>query len=210
MLLHHAPQARGPRIARAIYVQRRDARHRHGRQCAFRDLLADAVASGRITRVRFEAENFGELAAVRHCRGLFCDFDHHAQDFIDRLGSGKGGGHIRREENELFQDIQQRLPKNTVVTLTAADGWIEVNGVKYGDMHNIRTAMNRGAFDFLIKPLDFEDFESTLRRTHDAVRAAREAVTARRQLSAIQQELERASSPSYPDALQGTIGADAL
>jgi sigma-B regulation protein RsbU (phosphoserine phosphatase) len=63
----------------------------------------------------------------------------------------------------------------------------------YGDMHNIRTAMNRGAFDFLIKPLDFDDFETTLRRTHDAVSAARDAVAARSQLSAIQQELEIAA-----------------
>ena len=28
----------------------------------------------------------------------------------------------------------------------------------YGDMANIRTAMNRGAFDFLTKPIDFADF----------------------------------------------------
>ena len=59
----------------------------------------------------------------------------------------------------------------------------------YGDMHNIRTAMNRGAFDFLMKPLDFVDFETTLQRSREAVRAAREAVSARKQLSAIQQEL---------------------
>ncbi len=52
----------------------------------------------------------------------------------------------------------------------------------YGDMHNIRTAMNRGAFDFLIKPLDFADFETTLRRSRDAVRAAREAATIRQEL----------------------------
>src|SRR5262245_38429098 len=32
----------------------------------------------------------------------------------------------------------------------------------YGDMANIRTAMNRGAFDFLIKPLDFPDFDTPL------------------------------------------------
>ena len=31
----------------------------------------------------------------------------------------------------------------------------------YGDMANIRTAMNRGAFDFLTKPIDFADFETT-------------------------------------------------
>jgi class 3 adenylate cyclase len=35
----------------------------------------------------------------------------------------------------------------------------------YGDIKNIRTAMNRGAFDFLTKPLDFEDLEVTLNKT---------------------------------------------
>lgn len=35
----------------------------------------------------------------------------------------------------------------------------------YGDMANIRTAMNRGAFDFLTKPIDFSDFESTISKT---------------------------------------------
>jgi hypothetical protein len=32
----------------------------------------------------------------------------------------------------------------------------------YGDMANIRTAMNRGAFDFLTKPIDFFDLEATI------------------------------------------------
>src|SRR4051794_10476322 len=63
----------------------------------------------------------------------------------------------------------------------------------YGDMANIRTAMNRGAFDFLMKPLDFQDFETTLRRTHEALEAAREALDARSQLHAIQRELEIAA-----------------
>ncbi len=35
----------------------------------------------------------------------------------------------------------------------------------YGDMDNIRTAMNRGAFDFLCKPVNFEDLELTLKKT---------------------------------------------
>lgn len=35
----------------------------------------------------------------------------------------------------------------------------------YGDMRNVRTAMNRGAFDFLIKPIDFQDLETTLQKT---------------------------------------------
>lgn len=35
----------------------------------------------------------------------------------------------------------------------------------YGDMGNIRTAMNRGAFDFLTKPIDFKDLEVTMEKT---------------------------------------------
>src|SRR4030095_7682801 len=35
----------------------------------------------------------------------------------------------------------------------------------YGDMDNIRTAMNRGAFDFLCKPINFEDLDLTVKKT---------------------------------------------
>ena len=35
----------------------------------------------------------------------------------------------------------------------------------YGDMENIRTAMNRGAFDFVCKPVNFEDLELTIEKT---------------------------------------------
>ena len=52
----------------------------------------------------------------------------------------------------------------------------------YGDMANIRTAMNRGAFDFLTKPIDLADLETTLEKTVRPVRLPREA--RRRQLEA--------------------------
>jgi len=35
----------------------------------------------------------------------------------------------------------------------------------YGDMQNIRTAMNRGAFDFVMKPVDFDDLDLTMEKT---------------------------------------------
>ena len=35
----------------------------------------------------------------------------------------------------------------------------------YGDMDNIRTAMNRGAYDFITKPVNFEDLELTMEKT---------------------------------------------
>jgi signal transduction histidine kinase len=44
----------------------------------------------------------------------------------------------------------------------------------YGDLKNIRTAMNKGAFDFLFKPIDFQDLEVTLDKTLTFVRKARQ------------------------------------
>ena len=44
----------------------------------------------------------------------------------------------------------------------------------YGDMPNIRIAMNRGAFDFLTKPIDFDDLKITINKTLAVVRITRE------------------------------------
>ncbi|MDI1256145.1 MAG: adenylate/guanylate cyclase domain-containing protein [Flavobacterium sp.] len=48
----------------------------------------------------------------------------------------------------------------------------------YGDMQNIRTAMNRGAFDFVCKPIDFEDLELTMEKTLIYVRQIQETLKA--------------------------------
>ena len=64
----------------------------------------------------------------------------------------------------------------------------------YGDMKNIRTAMNRGAFDFVTKPLDFEDLQLTIDRTLENMEAWKEALTSRDTLVSIQKELDVASS----------------
>ena len=60
----------------------------------------------------------------------------------------------------------------------------------YGDMKNIRTAMNRGAFDFVTKPIDFEDLRVTIDRTLRNMAEWREALEARDQLVALQNELD--------------------
>lgn len=44
----------------------------------------------------------------------------------------------------------------------------------YGDMDNIRTAMNRGAFDFITKPINFEDLKATIDKTIRQVQQLRE------------------------------------
>ena len=63
----------------------------------------------------------------------------------------------------------------------------------YGDMKNIRAAMNRGAFDFVTKPLDFEDLQVTIERTLRNAANWREALSSRDKLVALQNELDVAS-----------------
>ena len=79
----------------------------------------------------------------------------------------------------------------------------------YGDMKNIRTAMNRGAFDFVTKPVDFKDLQITIERTLSHMQEWREALSYRDRLVSIQNELEVASRiqqsilPSeFPDDLR--------
>ena len=63
----------------------------------------------------------------------------------------------------------------------------------YGDMENIRTAMNRGAFDFVTKPIDFKDLRVTIDRTLQHLMEWREALASRDQLVVLQNELSVAS-----------------
>jgi class 3 adenylate cyclase len=48
----------------------------------------------------------------------------------------------------------------------------------YGDMENIRTAMNRGAFDFITKPINFEDLSITMEKTAAFARQLKETLQA--------------------------------
>lgn len=59
----------------------------------------------------------------------------------------------------------------------------------YGDMENIRTAMNRGAFDFVTKPVDFIDLETTIDKTINELSVLRQAQQEHDQLIAIQHDL---------------------
>ncbi len=48
----------------------------------------------------------------------------------------------------------------------------------YGDMENLRIAMNRGAFDFITKPVNFEDLELTMEKTLKHVKQMRDTMAA--------------------------------
>ena len=59
----------------------------------------------------------------------------------------------------------------------------------YGDMDNIRTAMNRGAFDFITKPVNFSDLEITINKTHKEIMLIRNWLNEHDQLMSIQNDL---------------------
>jgi len=59
----------------------------------------------------------------------------------------------------LLKELNQMAPLTKTVMVSA-----------YGDMENIRTAMNRGAFDFVVKPVNFDDLEVTMEKTLAHVR----------------------------------------
>src|ERR1700685_943340 len=49
---------------------------------------------------------------------------------------------------------------------------------EYGDIENMRAAMNKGAFDFILKPVNFEDLETTIRKTIKQVLQIKDTVKA--------------------------------
>ncbi|GAA4465423.1 SpoIIE family protein phosphatase [Nibrella saemangeumensis] len=59
----------------------------------------------------------------------------------------------------------------------------------YGDMDNIRSAMNRGAFDFITKPIKFEDLEITVKKTIEHIEMLSRLQHEHDQLLAIQTDL---------------------
>ena len=71
----------------------------------------------------------------------------------------------------------------------------------YGDMSNIRTAMNLGAFDFVTKPIEFDDLELTIRKTLDDLSKLREAHRLREAAEQAKATLSRYFSPNLAQEL---------
>ena len=122
----------------------------------------------------------------------------------------------------ILSDIN--MPKMDGLTLLQRLQEVEEAALKtvivsaYGDMENIRTAMNRGAFDFVTKPIDFTDLETTIERGLKEIRYMRDNLKQKNQLSAVQQDLDTASRiqqkilpqdfPAFPDRKEFEIYAE--
>src|SRR5271155_3699985 len=90
----------------------------------------------------------------------------------------------------LLAKLQEEATKCSTVIVSA-----------YGDMANIRTAMNRGAFDFLTKPIDFTDFEATLRKTIAHVAHLKDARQRQAEAERAHASLSRYFSPNLARSL---------
>jgi len=66
----------------------------------------------------------------------------------------------------------------------------------YGDMDNIRSAMNKGAFDFVTKPVDFEDLEATIKKTLAALEELRDTQRQLVEAERVRANLSRFFSPN--------------
>lgn len=88
----------------------------------------------------------------------------------------------------------------------------------YGDMDNIRTAMNRGAFDFVTKPIDFTDLNATIEKTLKEIQLIQDGIQHKKTLEAVQTDLETAARiqqkmlpqefPPFPDRSEFSIYAE--
>jgi adenylate cyclase len=85
----------------------------------------------------------------------------------------------------LLSELRQRQSAVRAVIVSA-----------YGDMANIRTAMNRGAFDFVTKPVDLNDLEITIRKTLDEIGRMRELDRRRAAAERARANLARYFSPN--------------
>jgi sigma-B regulation protein RsbU (phosphoserine phosphatase) len=82
----------------------------------------------------------------------------------------------------LLKNISEQFPLLKTVIVSA-----------YGDMSNIRTALNLGAFDFVTKPIDLQDLEITIDKTVKEAITRRKAVQNESKLSSLSNELSIAN-----------------
>ena len=123
-----------------------------------------------------------------------------AHDGLEALQSIENHPHVdmgvsdinmpRMDGLSLLQKLQEAEDRKSTIIVSA-----------YGDMSNIRTAMNRGAFDFLTKPIDFSDLEATIDKTIRHVETMREARRRQFEAERAHASLSRYFSPQIASRL---------
>jgi serine/threonine protein kinase/class 3 adenylate cyclase len=153
------------------------------------------------------------------------------QKFRRQLGEGRYELYFAQNGEEGLRELNRRPDIDLVMTdisMPQMDGLAflarvpEVNPLvpvvvvsAYYDVANIRAAMNRGAFDFLCKPIDFEDLERTIEKAASQSSMLRNALRSREENDILKlfaglprigtMRSLRALQRTLPEAYEGTI-----
>src|SRR6266436_5589760 len=124
-------------------------------------------------------------------------FSHNGEEALQTL-------EIRPHMDLVLSDINMPVMDGLTLLGRLNEGHKKLRAVvvsAYGDMPNIRTAMNRGAIDFLTKPIDLNDLEITIKKTLDDIGRVREIERQRAVAERARLNLSRYFSPNLVDML---------
>jgi adenylate cyclase len=124
-------------------------------------------------------------------------FAHHGEEALATL--------LAEPDIELMLlDINMPVMDGLTLLTELRERQLEVQAIivsAYGDMTNLRTAMNRGAFDFVTKPVDLSDLEITVRKALANVAKLREMDRLRMAAERARNNLSRYFSPNIVELL---------
>jgi adenylate cyclase len=124
-------------------------------------------------------------------------FAHHGEEALATL--------LAEPDIELMLlDINMPVMDGLTLLTELRERQLEVQAIivsAYGDMTNLRTAMNRGAFDFVTKPVDLGDLEITVRKALENVAKLREMDRQRMAAERARNNLSRYFSPNIVELL---------
>jgi adenylate cyclase len=124
-------------------------------------------------------------------------FAHHGEEALTALSA-------EPDIELMLLDINMPVMDGLTLLSELRERQLEVQAIivsAYGDMTNLRTAMNRGAFDFVTKPVDLSDLEITVRKGLANVAKLREMDRQRAAAERARNNLSRYFSPNIVDLL---------
>ena len=163
--------------------------------------MSPLVASAKILAVDDEPDF--ELLITQRFRRQIRDqefefrFAHHGEEALATLSA-------EPDIDLMLLDINMPVMDGLTLLHELRERQLDVQAIivsAYGDMTNLRTAMNRGAFDFVTKPVDLSDLEITVRKALANVAKMREMDRQRMAAERARNNLSRYFSPNIVELL---------